>query len=93
MHTLDAIKARLENAKKANQPLTPEDETSDVVHCPLCDGEGEVPAESWEYNNMAAGVQVYGIGKDLNVLREFVQHAPNDIQFLLQYIDTITAQR
>ena len=52
--------------------------------CPLCGQSGldELLVSSYD-GTRAAGIQVFGIGEDLKELEEFVKHAPDDIQFLL----------
>lgn len=99
MHSLDAIRERLRKARKDPQQFQVEEETGGFFRCPvcddcpLCDTNLSITGRQWTYNNLAAGIQVFGIGEDLENLEDFAKNAPGDIQFLLEYIDMLTAKR
>lgn len=99
MHSLDAIRERLRKAQKDPKEFKLEKDGAGYYDCPVCDccplceTDGSISGVSWTYENMAAGIQVYGIGEDLEALEDFAKHAPGDIQFLLDYIDMLTAKR
>lgn len=99
---LEAIRTRLHNAKKGAKDYslpTIEDVKEGYFECPLCadcpvcETEGGLPGKSWVYNNMAAGIQVFGIGEDLENLDEFAKHAPADIEALLEEVDDLKTRK
>lgn len=59
--------------------------------CPLCESEGHVPGAIFDYDALAAGIQVFGIGDDLEALQSFVKHLPEDIPVLFSRIAELEA--
>jgi len=69
-----------------------------LVPCELCKGEGQIACPCCEANEetdtrlfdlegpFACGVQVFGIGKDLEALEAFVKHSREDMSFLLNQL-------
>lgn len=83
---LAQIKKRLEtlNLAAANiQELSKEDS----IRCPMCEGEGMVDSAIVDYNFIAAGIQAFGIGDDLEAMEQFVKHAHDDITYLLNLVE------
>lgn len=88
------IRERLNKAKQETKTFVVEDRSENMgdcpvcENCPMCGGENEVEMTTWDYKNMAAGIQVFGIGEDMKYLENFVNNAADDIEYLLSQIET-----
>lgn len=66
---------------------------SGEYECPLCGGEGEVDGTTYtNYDNVAVGVQFFGIGKEYKTTEAYYRAAnPKAILELLQEVETLRA--
>ena len=51
----------------------------DEYSCPMCGGDAEIDMMTFDYDPYAAGIQAFGIGKDLNAFEDFIVNARHDI--------------
>lgn len=64
----------------------------DGYPCPMCDGEGDLTFTTTEAGGTcAAGVQVFGIGKDLEAMRKFHELALTNTQALIAEVRRLKA--
>lgn len=65
----------------------------DGYPCPMCDGEGDLTFTITEAGGTcAAGVQVFGIGKDLEAMRKFHELALTNTQALIAEVRRLKAE-
>jgi hypothetical protein len=63
--------------------------SGDIVECPMCGGEGEVEvtADYCNYDDVAIGVQFYGVGKEFRSAEAYYRAAnPNTVLKLCEII-------
>lgn len=92
MDVMEQIRRRLERVDRGVQKI----EWQGVGDCPICHecpfcgdsyGGNEAETTHIDFDAYAAGVQVYGVGIDLEAFEDFVNNARQDIAFLLAYIE------
>lgn len=91
MGRIAEIRKRLEAVSKDIQTfkaVTLDAECPVCDNCPMCESDREVEMTTFDYDAYAAGIQVFGIGEDLHAFEEFVKHAREDMQFLLDAFKT-----
>jgi hypothetical protein len=73
-------------------PLTVwETEDGDRYECPLCNGDGEVDGDI-SYSKGASGIQAFGIGKDLNDMKAYVDaFTPSTVLSLIAEVESLKA--
>ena len=76
---LDAIEARANAAKEHDFEC---DEDGSTFECPLC-GEGILDGRLYDSKTEAATVVAYGIGKGLELAKDWVEHGPEDVLALV----------
>lgn len=84
---LKEIRLRAESIP--SEPFVLECDDGDY-ECPLCEGDGYIDAVVHSGpNTFAAGWEAYGIGKDLEAMKQFALHAREDVLFLLQEVERL----
>ncbi len=91
--------ATLANLKAAALAATPQDLDSaegraegGYVECPRCNGDGEleVDATYWNYDNTAIGVQFFGVGNEFGAAERYLREAnPKTMLTLIAHIEAM----
>ena len=85
---LDEIKERLKKVSSpgvslrwrgwANCPICDD--------CPFCGGDQETEVHTFDFDPYAAGIQIFGIGDDLENFEQFFKHVREDILALIEML-------
>ena len=81
---LDAIEARAMAAKEHDF----KSEGDGTFECPLC-GEGILDGRLYYSKTEAATVVAYGIGKGLQLAKDWVEHGPEDVLALVAEVTVL----